>query len=337
MSHRSGITTSPDLEEKINLLRKGKHRLLQILIENEKLEAGKMEKPDGDQFADLDSQLAPLTKENECFYVIYRLDSKNSLGYDFVLFTYINDSAPVRSKMIYASTLSALKTKFGSGHIKRELSVSSPDELTADGYRRQMAQDEVAAPLTESEILKNEIKQLEVSSSVTTRTETVPGLSFKVTQAAADNIRSFVSGKVDYVKFNIDTDKEIIDSSLSKCLNTESIESEISPESPNYHLFKFKYKHASKSMEKIIFVYSIPSEATIPIKEKMLYASCKSSFVSGLSSFGIANDALLSIEIDTPVEVSPESLYKDIHPETIPVKKPFAKPAGPARRPRTKR
>ena len=69
-----------------------------------------------------------------------------------------------------------IQTKFGSGHIKRELSVSSPDELTADGYRRQMAQDEVAAPLTESEILKNEIKQLEVSSSVTTRTETVPGL-----------------------------------------------------------------------------------------------------------------------------------------------------------------
>merc|ERR1712131_112479 len=141
MSHRSGITTSPDLEEKINLLRKGKHRLLQILIENEKLEAGKMEKPDGDQFADFDSQLAPLTKDNECFYVIYRLDSKNSLGYDFVLFTYINDSAPVRSKMIYASTLSALKTKFGTGHIKRELSVSAPDELTADGYRRQMVQD----------------------------------------------------------------------------------------------------------------------------------------------------------------------------------------------------
>ena len=53
----------------------------------------------------------------------------------------------------------------------------------------------------------------------------------------------------------------------------------------------------------------------------MLYASCKSSFVSGLSSFGIGTDALLSIEIDTPVEVSPDSLYKDIHPETIPVKK----------------
>lgn len=53
----------------------------------------------------------------------------------------------------------------------------------------------------------------------------------------------------------------------------------------------------------------------------MLYASCKSSFVSGLGSFGIKDDQLLSIEIDSPLEVSPDALYKDIHPETIPVKK----------------
>merc|ERR1711990_946068 len=191
--------------------------------------------------------------------------------------------------------------------------------------------DEVAAPLTESEILKNEIKQLEVSSSVTTRTETVPGLSFQLTQAAADHIRSFVAAKVDYVKFCIDTDKEIIDSPEAKLLAANSIESEIATDAPNYHLFKFNYKHASKSMEKCIFVYSIPSEAVIPIKEKMLYASCKSSFVNGLGSFGIKTEQMLSIEIDSPVEVAPDALYKDIHPETIPVKKPFAKPAGPAR------
>lgn len=53
----------------------------------------------------------------------------------------------------------------------------------------------------------------------------------------------------------------------------------------------------------------------------MLYASCKSSFVNGLGSFGIKTDQMLSIEIDSPVEVSPDALYKDIHPETIPVKK----------------
>jgi len=333
MSHRSGITASPELEDNVNILRKGKHRLLQILIENEKLETGAMKKPVGDQFADFDSLLSPLTATNECFYCIYRLDTKNSLGHEFVLFTYINDQAPVRSKMIYASSLSALKTKFGSGHIKRELSVSSPDELTAAGYRRQMEMDEVAAPLTESEMLKNEIKLLEVSSSVTTRTEMVPGLSFQLTKTAADHIRSFVAGKVDYVKFCIDTDKEIIDSPQAKMLTANSIESEISADAPNYHLFKFHYKHASKSMEKCIFVYSIPSEAVIPIKEKMLYASCKSSFVSGLGSFGIKDDQLLSIEIDSPLEVSPDALYKDIHPETIPVKKDFEESQKDSKRP----
>ena len=54
---------------------------------------------------------SPENQENDCFYAIYRLDTKNSLGHDFILYTYINDSAPVRSKMIYASTLSALKVR----------------------------------------------------------------------------------------------------------------------------------------------------------------------------------------------------------------------------------
>ena len=39
-----------------------------------------------------------------------------------------------------------------------------------------MAMDDIAAPLTESEIQRNEIKQLETSTGVNTRTETVPGL-----------------------------------------------------------------------------------------------------------------------------------------------------------------
>ena len=53
----------------------------------------------------------------------------------------------------------------------------------------------------------------------------------------------------------------------------------------------------------------------------MLYASCKSAFVSGLGSFGVDSEKMLSVEVDSPAEVAPDALYKDIHPETIPVKK----------------
>jgi hypothetical protein len=103
----------------------------------------------------------------------------------------------------------------------------------------------------------------------------------------------------------------------------------VSTTGPNYHLFKFKYEHNGKSHKKDCFVYSIPSEVTVPIKvnecdklktqklqEKMLYATCKASFVSALGNFGIQVENLLSIEIDGPSEVSQQALISHIHPQT---------------------
>ena len=145
----------------------------------------------------------------------------------------------------------------------------------------------MAAPLTESEILKNEIKSLEVTSSVNTRTETVPGLryvfdrlfwfifiyfSFKLESSAADALRDYSNNKVDYVKFEIDTTQEIIRSLNSEKFkgNTEKLQEKVSTSTPNYHLFKFKYNHQSKEQTKNIFIYSIPSEVQIPIKVSLL-------------------------------------------------------------------
>ena len=159
--------------------------------------------------------------------------------------------------------------------------------MTSDGYKGQVELDNVAAPLTESEILKNEIKSLEVTSSVNTRTETVPGLryvfdrllwfifiyfSFKLESSAADALRDYSNNKVDYVKFEIDTTQEIIRSLNSEKFkgNTEKLQEKVSTSTPNYHLFKFKYNHQSKEQTKNIFIYSIPSEVQIPIKVSLL-------------------------------------------------------------------
>lgn len=141
--------------------------------------------------------------------------------------------------------------------------------------------------------------------------------SFKLESSAADALRDYSSNKVDYVKFEIDTTQEIIRSLNSDKFkgNTEKLQEKVSTSTPNYHLFKFKYDHQSKEQIKNIFIYSIPSEVQIPIK-KMLYASCKSAFVGGMSNFGIED--MLSIEIDSPSEVDHQSLYRQIHPETIP-------------------
>lgn len=50
-----------------------------------------------------------------------RLDSKNSLGHEWLLLSWSPDSAMVRQKMLYASTKATLKQEFGSAHIKDEM------------------------------------------------------------------------------------------------------------------------------------------------------------------------------------------------------------------------
>ena len=52
---------------------------------------------------------------------IFRLDSQNSLGYEWLFITWIPEHAPVREKMIYASTKATLKSQFGSGQIKEDI------------------------------------------------------------------------------------------------------------------------------------------------------------------------------------------------------------------------
>lgn len=57
----------------------------------------------------------------------FRFDSKNETGgHDWLLIFWSPDDAPVRQKMLYASTKSTLKQDFGSGQIKEEIHATVP-------------------------------------------------------------------------------------------------------------------------------------------------------------------------------------------------------------------
>jgi twinfilin-like protein len=55
------------------------------------------------------------------FLIIIRLDSKNSSGYEWLFVSWSPDTAPIRQKMLYASTKATLKQEFGTSQIKEEL------------------------------------------------------------------------------------------------------------------------------------------------------------------------------------------------------------------------
>lgn len=70
---------------------------------------------------DFDSCVKSLIEPNQPCYLIYRLDTKSDSGYDWLFISWSPDSAPVRQKMLYASTKATLKQEFGTSHIKEEL------------------------------------------------------------------------------------------------------------------------------------------------------------------------------------------------------------------------
>ncbi|KAH1005448.1 hypothetical protein HUJ04_006437 [Dendroctonus ponderosae] len=70
---------------------------------------------------DYSKYVVPLIEENQPCYILYRLDSKSSLGYEWLFISWSPDTAPIRQKMLYASTKATLKQEFGSSQIKEEL------------------------------------------------------------------------------------------------------------------------------------------------------------------------------------------------------------------------
>jgi hypothetical protein len=63
------------------------------------------------------------------FILTFRLDTKMSLGYSWLLLSWIPDTATIRLKMLYASTKSTLKTEFGSSYIEEEVHATSKVKL----------------------------------------------------------------------------------------------------------------------------------------------------------------------------------------------------------------
>ena len=52
---------------------------------------------------------------------IHSLDHRNETGYDWLLISWSPDDAPIRQKMLYASTKATLKQEFGNNCISEEL------------------------------------------------------------------------------------------------------------------------------------------------------------------------------------------------------------------------
>lgn len=109
------------------------------------------------------NELSSLLTPTAAAYILLKLDGEAADGY--VAVTYVPNAAPVRQKMLFASTRLTLVRELGIERFRETLFVTEKEELTAEGWRKHEAHTKLSAPLTEEEEGLKGIKEAEAQES----------------------------------------------------------------------------------------------------------------------------------------------------------------------------
>ncbi|XP_037582836.2 twinfilin-like [Dermacentor silvarum] len=131
-------------------------------------------------------------------------------------------------------------------------------------------------------------------------------------------------------KWNIDPAKEEINLEVRDNVTVDRLAQRVPRDHPRYHLFLFPHKHQGEKFKSIVFIYSIAG-SECPIKERMLYSSCKLPLVDTIET-QVGVPITKKVEIDDPSELNEAFLIDQLHPKQNICKQKFAKPKGPANR-----
>ncbi len=71
--------------------------------------------------AEFNELVLPLLDENQAAFLMYRKDEQNAHGFVWIMICWVPDWAPVREKMLYASTRATLRKEFGDYRVGDEV------------------------------------------------------------------------------------------------------------------------------------------------------------------------------------------------------------------------
>uniref|UniRef100_A0A6B2EES5 Twinfilin n=1 Tax=Phlebotomus kandelakii TaxID=1109342 RepID=A0A6B2EES5_9DIPT len=332
MSHQTGIKANEKLLKFFGKCKDSKTRAVKIAIENEELTLSDHKEVKKDWVKDYDKCIPPMVDENTPCYILYRLDTKSSLGgYEWLLLSWSPDTATIRHKMMYASTKATLKNEFGSAHIKEELHATSPDEVTYAGYEKHKRDFSAPVPLTTREEELQEMRKTEIKTEINTETrqKTLNGIGFPVSQAALDAIRDALKGSYTYIQFRLDIAQEEIHLVTAANIDVGGLQQMMPKDEARYHLFLYKHTHEGDYQESFVFIYSMPGYSC-SVKDRMMYSTCLRPFVYAIADQGV--EIVKKLEVDATDEITEEYLQDELHPKKILHRPIFDKPPGPKNR-----
>lgn len=281
---------------------------------------------------DFDKYVSGCIDPNTPCYLLIRMDTKGSMGYEWFMFSWIPETATTRQKMLYASTKATLKNEFGSAHIKEEMHGTTIEETTLEGYRKHKRNVDAPAPLTSREEELQELRKLDINTEINadTRHQTLSGIACPLNDEAVAAIKGIAEGKYNYLQFRIELKEERIYLESAEVLSeVGQLSKRVPSDKARYHLYLFKHTHEGDYLEQFVFIYSMPGYSC-SVKERMMYSSCKAPFVDTITALGV--EIAKKVEIDNGEELTGSFLQDELHPKKILHRPQFAKPKGPPNR-----
>ena len=160
---QSGISVSAELQTAFNefVSSPSQRGLIAIITKESLVPSTSLPSSHADFFDDL-SGLQPHLTPSQALYIILRRHTNADDGY--VAITYIPDSAPVRSKMLFAATRLTLVRELGTERFREQLFVAEAAELTREGWLKHEASGTLKAPLTAEEQTLEGVKDAEAEA-----------------------------------------------------------------------------------------------------------------------------------------------------------------------------
>ncbi|KAF2187499.1 twinfilin-1 [Zopfia rhizophila CBS 207.26] len=327
---QSGISASQELQQAFqSLTASPSQRGLLATITDERIVPGSTIPSSTSSFLSDLSNLTPHIKPNEALYILLRRsDDLSSPDKSLVAVTYVPNSAPVRQKMLFASTRLTLVRELGSEHFAESIFCTEAEEVTAEGWEKHIAHGAAENPLTQEERDLEGIKEAEALESRGTQGKGLAQggrIAIRVDSDIASALQNLGQGTApNLVQLRMDVPSETLQLASVSSTSPSSLAADIDSSEPRYSFYRHDDAESS-----VVFISTCPSGAKI--KERMLYAASRSNVITLAQSEGGLKVAK-RIEVTNPDEVTEGVVVDEFKAAAAEEKKGFAKPKRPGRR-----
>jgi len=318
--HTSGLSVNQELKSAFVAVQEDPSLLyLKITIESETFKKGSTGKSTGSRKTDFQAIKGVLEPKKPCYVLMRAQDSSK-----WVLILYVPELAFVRDKMVFASSMSALKEGLGNSQFIGDFSISTPEECTVEEYEHTVKEVSQKDVMTIQEQLKHDAQNESILSMGESKVSAMIDIPIKVSDEAKASLEKVGKGTVDTVIYRMNPDTEVLEVDTAGNLGKiEAITAKFPKAEPRFVIHNFPHDHDGQKAKSFVFFYFCPDVAKPRLK--MMYSSCKGIVIKLALQAGI--DLKKNIEASQPDEITPSVVLTELYPkkdEKVAFKKPTA-------------